>query len=337
MSQEHPVDRSNRSTSTNPADRGGDQRDLSAHLRDEAAQQRDQAGDQRDQAGDQRDQVADHRDRMGDRRDRAADDRDAASDRRDQAADARDRAAEQEERLAPSLPAATTTHLGLRDARALAAADRQVSAGDRHQNAGDRRRSAGERGDAGQDRLTASTDREAGESERGFAGADRTAALDDRDVSASDREAAHRDDLTGALRRGPGFLELTREVDRAARTGRPLAVAFVDVDELKVVNDSFGHAAGDLLLKQVAAALSSKLRSYDLVIRYGGDEFVCVLPGVTADVAASRLASINAVLRISTHIGSMSVGVSDLQPGDSAQDIVRRADEALYRQRNAAH
>jgi diguanylate cyclase (GGDEF)-like protein len=156
----------------------------------------------------------------------------------------------------------------------------------------------------------------------------------DRDVSASDRQAAHLDELTGAYRRGSGFLELEREMMRAVRQGQPLAVAFVDVDHLKQVNDSQGHAAGDQLLRHVAGALISRLRDYDMVIRYGGDEFVAVMNGLSADAATARLRSINTVLCTMSSGASMSIGVSELQPGDSADDLVRRADEALYRARS---
>ncbi len=124
-------------------------------------------------------------------------------------------------------------------------------------------------------------------------------------------------------------------MQRALRTKEPLAVAFVDVDHLKTVNDSKGHAAGDLLLRQVADALRTKLRPYDIVIRYGGDEFVCVIAGQTAALAAERLASMNSVLRAMSKTSSMSVGISELQPGDSSADLVKRADDALYLQRQA--
>jgi diguanylate cyclase len=183
------------------------------------------------------------------------------------------------------------------------------------------------------DRSAAASDREVGRFERGNAEADRAAAAVDRDVSATDREAAHLDDLTGAYRRGSGFRELERELLRAGRERRPLAVAFVDVDHLKQVNDAHGHAAGDRLLQHVAAALRAKLRSYDMVIRYGGDEFVAVMTGLTAEGATARLGSINSVLRTMSGEASMSVGVSELRPGDSPDDLVRRADEALYRSR----
>jgi diguanylate cyclase (GGDEF)-like protein len=315
-------------------DRVGGRRDRSADQRDRAASRRDQASDERDRSSDLRDREADRRDLASEERDQIADERDRASDQRDLAADQRDIVAERLEDV--THPEFTTDALDqMRVARAEAASDRRGSADDRHVNATDREQSAEERGRAETDRSTASTDREAGESERGFAEADRTAALADRDVSASDRKAAHLDELTGAYRRGPGFAELDREVLRALRTEERLAVAFVDIDHLKTVNDTRGHAAGDLLLRQVADALRAKLRPYDIVIRYGGDEFVCVMAGQTAAQATARLASMNTVLRTMSKDGSMSVGISELQYGDSPTDLVKRADDSLYLQRQA--
>jgi diguanylate cyclase (GGDEF)-like protein len=294
----------------------------------------------RDGVGDRREQIADARDRAADLRDARADARDDAAERRDHAGDKRDHGADQHDRSAEMRDISSCPPLDedvlqrLRDGRVEAASHRRVSADDRRLSAGDRRDSAADRGSARTDRCAAARDREAGRVEREHAEADREAAGSDREVSATDREAAHLDELTGAYRRGSGFLELEREMMRAVREGQPLAVAFVDVDHLKQVNDSRGHAAGDQLLRHVAGALVSRLRDYDMVIRYGGDEFVAVMNGLTAEAAAARLRSINSVLRTMSNEASMSVGVAELQPGDSPADLVRRADEALYRARS---
>jgi diguanylate cyclase (GGDEF)-like protein len=308
-------------------DEGAD-RDESGRLRDRAANRRDTAGDERDLAGRVRDVAADRRDVASEDRDRAADARDEASDDRDRAASERDMAATTFD--SSSAEQDSQGALRIAHAREEAATDRRVSAEDRHSNAGDRKASARERASAGSDRVVASTDRRAGGSARNDAQVDRAAASADRDRSASDREAAHLDELTGTYRRGPGFVELEREVLRSAREHEALAVAFVDVDHLKSVNDSLGHAAGDRLLRQVADAIASRLRPYDLVIRYGGDEFVCVLPGLTAAAATERLVTINNDLRAMEVTGSVSIGIADLQPDDSMADLVERADQSLY-------
>ena len=139
------------------------------------------------------------------------------------------------------------------------------------------------------------------------------------------------DDLTGVLRRAAGVAAVEREVQRARRSGQPLALAFIDVDGLKTVNDSQGHAAGDELLRQVTRSLKSRLRGQDMVFRYGGDEFVCVLPGATAPAAERLLEDIRAGSAAAG--ASFSIGIAQLEPADGAEDLVRRADEALYLRR----
>ena len=178
----------------------------------------------------------------------------------------------------------------------------------------------GERAEAERDRSTAQADRTFGATERVRAGADRGA-------SARDRQDASLDALTGAYVRGPGLLHLERELVRAHRTLQPLTVGFVDVDHLKAVNDLEGHAAGDQLLVRVAAALRERLRPYDLVIRWGGDEFICVLAGVESSEAEARFTLVNADL---AQHGSVTAGVVTAQRGEDLHSLLARADAALY-------
>ena len=111
----------------------------------------------------------------------------------------------------------------------------------------------------------------------------------DRDQAQSDRHNAGIDELTGAKRRGIGIEDLRNEIDRGRREGDgQLVLAYVDVDGLKTVNDTQGHPAGDEVLRAVAAAFSRELRSYDVVVRMGGDEFLTALPNVTLEEAKSR-------------------------------------------------
>ena len=108
---------------------------------------------------------------------------------------------------------------------------------------------------------------------------------------------------------------------------------FVDVDGLKAVNDLQGHAAGDRMLRAVAATLQGHLRAHDVVIRYGGDEFLCVVAGLELDEAAERLALVNADLAHDPQHGAVTVGLAELRAGDSPQELVARADARLYRTR----
>ncbi|MHB8717802.1 MAG: GGDEF domain-containing protein [Candidatus Dormibacteria bacterium] len=146
------------------------------------------------------------------------------------------------------------------------------------------------------------------------------------------------DELTGALRRGAGLAALQREIDRTRRQpDAQLAVVFVDVDGLKKVNDETGHAAGDALLAGTVAAIRERLRSYDLVVRYGGDEFVCVLTGASQE-QAERTAAVLRDQVVRRAGGRISTGAAALRSGDSVDSLIERADAALYagRQERAA-
>lgn len=136
------------------------------------------------------------------------------------------------------------------------------------------------------------------------------------------------DDLTGCMRRASGLAALDRELARAKRERSPLAIGFVDADGLKHANDTHGHAAGDQLLKDVSAGLRSRLRGSDFVFRYGGDEFVCVMPGARGAGASEVLTDVQAQLRLQGR--SFSLGIAEFAPGDSAVSLLGRADEALY-------
>jgi diguanylate cyclase (GGDEF)-like protein len=348
-------------------DLAGDQRSRDADQRDEAGSARDQAGSDRDDAGDKRNRAADERDEAANARNRAASQRDHAADERDLAAEYRDQAAEKFESTAgTAIPAEALYRLGQarRDAtsdRMRASYDRRAAAGERGQTEldrdsalADRTAGASERGQSGHDRDTAQADRTAGANERGHSGldrntalADRTAganergeaeldrdsALADRGASASDRRVASVDSLTGTYLRGAGVTELARDMARASRSEQPLVVAFVDVDHLKEINDLRGHAAGDRMLIAVADTLKEKLRSYDLIIRYGGDEFVCAISGLDLAEAMERLALVNQALADRPEGGSVTLGFAELRPEDSLESLVARADAALYRTR----
>jgi diguanylate cyclase (GGDEF)-like protein len=147
-------------------------------------------------------------------------------------------------------------------------------------------------------------------------------------------EMASTDDLTGALRRSAGLAALQREIDRSRRVGGlGIVVLFIDVDGLKHTNDTEGHAAGDILLVDVVAAIRKRVRSYDLVIRYGGDEFVCALVEETLQDAERTLADIRRQFTLRTRGHSVSVGVATVDDTDTAESVVAKADAALYVER----
>jgi diguanylate cyclase (GGDEF)-like protein len=147
-------------------------------------------------------------------------------------------------------------------------------------------------------------------------------------------EMASTDDLTGALRRRAGVAALQREIDRSRRVGGiGIVVIFLDVDGLKHVNDTDGHAAGDRLLVDVVAAIRRRVRSYDLVIRYGGDEFVCALVEESRPDAERTLADIQRQYITRTHGHSVSAGFATVDDTDTAESVVAKADAALYAER----
>ena len=175
--------------------------------------------------------------------------------------------------------------------------------------------------------------------EREAAAGEREEARHDRAGSASDRRSADAalsnatiDALTGASLRGPGLLALEGQVALATGTGQPLGLAFVDVDGLKGVNDTDGHSAGDLLLAEVTKALRAHLRPSDLVVRIGGDEFVCALLGLEGAAVALRMDAANRTLAAATG-ASVTFGVAQAEAGDTADSLVDRADVQLYLQR----
>lgn len=144
------------------------------------------------------------------------------------------------------------------------------------------------------------------------------------------------DDLTGVLRRGAGVAELSREIDRARRNSMEgIVVGFLDVNGLKAVNDAKGHAAGDDVLRAVVRAIRERVRSYDILFRYGGDEFVCVLLGATREQAERTFTDISS--RVVTVSGgqTVSIGLANVLDGDTAETVIARADAALYEGRAA--
>jgi diguanylate cyclase (GGDEF)-like protein len=146
------------------------------------------------------------------------------------------------------------------------------------------------------------------------------------------REQATHDELTGCLNRAGTLAALTSEIARCERHGHPLCVCFLDIDRFKRVNEEHGHLVGDRALRQIGRALGGATRRYDTVGRFGGDEFLVVMPeteAVEAAAAADRL--VEAVTEVS--VGGMamgaSFGVAEWEPGKSTDEILMEADPVL--------
>lgn len=142
--------------------------------------------------------------------------------------------------------------------------------------------------------------------------------------------AANHDGLTGVWLRHAGQQLLEKEVQRAGRLDTPLSIAFVDVDGLKTLNDNHGHAAGDHALLTISRALAVGLRGYDHVVRWGGDEFLCVLPGVREGETVRRMQQVRSSLAAGERGLKISVGTAERRTGENADALVARADRELY-------
>ena len=155
-------------------------------------------------------------------------------------------------------------------------------------------------------------------------------------------ELAHQDSLIELPNRRGFMRELERLVDRGNRYGHIAAMLYVDLDGLKMINDSFGHQAGDEALIQVAQLLNGGVRRSDVVARIGGDEFAILLESATeasAHETAARLENMVCDCDF-THDGdvlplSVAIGVAVIGPNDCAADVMARADEEMYRRKAA--
>ncbi|HEX5617978.1 MAG TPA: PAS domain S-box protein [Solirubrobacteraceae bacterium] len=152
------------------------------------------------------------------------------------------------------------------------------------------------------------------------------------------RRLATRDDLTGLYNRRFFERELAQQLGLLGRQGGPAAVLFLDLDEFKTVNDTYGHQAGDELLKHVAAVLRGRLRDTDVIARLGGDEFAVLLPltdaepaGNVVDALQSEFAQRPANIDGTAIPVRASIGVAALDADLDVDAALRRADQAMYR------
>jgi diguanylate cyclase (GGDEF)-like protein len=147
------------------------------------------------------------------------------------------------------------------------------------------------------------------------------------------------DEFTGLPNRRAFTQRLKDEISRAQRFGSPLALAMIDLDEFKAINDLHGHAAGDAILRSYAADVLTVLRHHDLVARYGGEEFAVLLPNTTQEGAVAAITKArNRALQVECEfqgrtfkLPSFSTGISLYSIGETHTDLIDRADRALYR------
>lgn len=146
------------------------------------------------------------------------------------------------------------------------------------------------------------------------------------------RQLARVDELTGLPNRRAWSQELPHAIEQARRDGTLIAVAMIDLDFFKRFNDEYGHQAGDRLLKSAAAAWTGRLRAADQLARYGGEEFIALLPATGAAEACEVIDR----LRAATPAGqSFSAGVAVWDGTETSEELIGRADKALYAAKNA--
>ncbi|MET0601762.1 MAG: GGDEF domain-containing protein [Baekduia sp.] len=269
-------------------------------------QDRSQSASERLRSTDARLEATNLRDENAARRDRIADDRDEAARARDQLAasiDAEIELLEREHGNGNGGPVPARTEL--------------------------LRRLTAERRRAVTNRARAADQRDAAARDRGLAAEDRDRAHHDRRAAAEALERESIDHLTGALGRRAGRAAIQREMARATRFGETLVLIFVDVDGLKATNDDRGHLAGDSVLRATARCLTEGLRAYDVVMRFGGDEFVCTLSDQDAEGAQTRVAHIAARLAEVAEGQTITVGFAEQRRHDTLDTLIGRADGAM--------
>jgi diguanylate cyclase (GGDEF)-like protein len=155
--------------------------------------------------------------------------------------------------------------------------------------------------------------------------------------------AADQDQLLPLLNRRAFVRELSRHIGFSTRYGTPASLIYFDLDDFKVVNDTYSHAAGDAVLAHFAETLLAHVRDTDVVARLGGDEFGVILSHTNSEAAHKKAASLADMLAASparwsgrTIAVGFSYGAFELAPGQSADNAMARADEAMYAHKKAA-
>jgi diguanylate cyclase (GGDEF)-like protein len=158
------------------------------------------------------------------------------------------------------------------------------------------------------------------------------------------RNQSIRDPLTGLYNRRYLEESLNRELQRAKRAGRNLSLVMLDLDHFKHFNDTFGHQVGDILLKEVAGVIKSRVRAGDLACRYGGEEFSLIVADADTEGTHKCVESIReAVKHLSIYNRGQTLGTITVSAGiatypahsANSEDLIRAADEALYRAKKA--
>jgi len=156
------------------------------------------------------------------------------------------------------------------------------------------------------------------------------------------RTQSETDSLTGLFNRRKLMSGLTEHFELFARYKTPTSVLIFDIDKFKGINDEYGHLAGDKVLKIIATVLRKRLRGSDFIARFGGEEFVLLLPATPPAVGAKLLETLRAAIEACPfHFKgervtiTVSMGLAAFRPGEHSDLVLKRADQALYRAKNA--
>ena len=154
-------------------------------------------------------------------------------------------------------------------------------------------------------------------------------------------EIATYDTLTGLLNRRAGLERVTEELSRQYRSGNPVACLLLDIDHFKKVNDGYGHLFGDQVLRRIGETLTACTRRHDIACRYGGEEFLLLLPDTgleqaiaTAEKIRAMIATLPVRYQERTLTITTSIGVTLMQSGEALESLIARADQALYQAKN---
>ena len=148
------------------------------------------------------------------------------------------------------------------------------------------------------------------------------------------------DELTQLPNRRAFLMRLDDEISRALRFDYPLTMALIDIDNFKPINDTFGHAAGDLILRHFSQNMNVVFRYHDMASRYGGEEFAVLFPNTNTKGAMSALSKLQYKLKIDPYIQfkndevpvpTFSAGIALYNPGEDADELIKRADVAMYK------
>ena len=161
-----------------------------------------------------------------------------------------------------------------------------------------------------------------------------------KDLLITSEHQSHLDALSGTLNRRGIEHKLAIELKRLERSTQRLSVALIDIDNFKAINDRSGHAAGDAALLAVVEAISTRLRAYDILGRFGGDEFLLILPHTACHDAITVADRIDQQVRAASLPGidlllTISIGITEAVPAETAAELLARADQALYNAKDA--